>query len=475
MQKKSREELPPAFSTETLTVDVAKLIYQLPKRSSKNYAGYDYVEFKATKFNNVPRYFGIPHPKAHIDLAFEIANSWKLVSKFINSNQSFIKPEYHGDGRVIVMDYEASYQRTIRHLDASFSCHFYVKTDISSCFPSVYTHAIPWALVGFERAKKKKGNKWKHKWFNRLDEAARWQKRNETQGVLVGPASSNVLAEIVISQVDRELAKDFHFERYIDDYSCYARSYEEAEEFIRKLSQELKKYNLLLSPTKTSIKQLPIALNDEWTNQLSAVLPKTEEPSLGELVSYLDKAMQIQREHLEGSVIKYAAKTIINKAIGLRRMGVAKYLLGLSLHYPVLIPVYSDLLKAIKDDYGVDYVEELLTLLDDRILNRCSDGVCWLLYYLDRVSHTLSAEYAKKIINTEDCMSLALLSRDKTHRPEVVKFAKKLNKGDLYLLDRFWVLLYQLYKTGEITNPYNTDNTFDVLKDNNVSFICGWA
>lgn len=475
MQKKSREELPPVISTDTLTVEVANIIYKLPKRSSKNYAGYDYVEFKATKFNNVPRYFGIPHPKAHIDLAFEIANSWKLICKLTNTENSFIKPECHGDGRVIVMDYEATYQRTIRHLDASFNCHFYVKTDISSCFPSLYTHAIPWALVGFERAKKKKGVKWKRKWFNRLDEAARWQKRNETQGVLIGPANSNVLAEIVISQVDKQIAKDFHFERYIDDYACYAKSYDEAEEFVRKLSQELKKYNLLLSPSKTYIKQLPIALNDDWANQLNAVLPKDEEPTLGQLVSYLDKAMQIQKEHLEGSVIKYAAKTIVNKAVGLRRMGVVKYLLGLSLHYPVLIPVYSDLLKSIYDEYGVDYVRELLDLLDDRILNRCSDGVCWLLYYLNRVSHTLSAQYAEKIIKSEDCMSLSLLAADKTHRPEVVKFAKKLNKGDLYLLDRFWILLYQLFKTDEIANPYNSDDTFKVLKDNKVSFIAGWT
>lgn len=474
-QKRTREEMPPVFSTNTLTMRIAKQIHKEKRRSSKNYAGYDFVEYKATKFNNVPRYFGIPHPKAQVDLAYEIASSWRLLRDFVDSDKSYIKPRNHADGRVFVMDYEQSYLKSIRHLDSSFNNHFFVKTDISSCFPSLYTHALPWALVGLDRAKKKKGPKWKRKWFNRLDEAARWQRRNETQGVVVGPATSNILAEVVLAKVDEVLAKNFHFERYIDDYACYTRTYEEAEEFVRRLSQELKAYNFHLSPSKTHITQLPVALNDDWTNQLIVALPKADEPSLSALIGYLDKAMEIQREHMEGSVIKYAAKAIIGKATGKRRKGVAKYLLGLSVHYPVLIPVFSSLLEAIANDYGEKYHSELLALLKDRILNKCSDGVCWILYYLQRAGFAVTRDVAAEIIATEDCLSMALLALDKTHRPDVVKFTRSLKKSDLYTVDRYWLLLYQLYKTGDITAPYSGDNTFDILKAGDVNFVEGWA
>jgi hypothetical protein len=473
-QKRTKEEMPPVFSTNSLILSVAKQIHDAKRRTSKNYAGYDFVEYKATKFNNVPRYFGIPHPKAQIDLAYVIASSWRLLKDATNSDQSYIKPRHHTDGRVFVMDYEQSYLKSIRHLDSSFNNHFFVKTDISSCFPSLYTHALPWALVGLDRAKKKKGPKWKRKWFNRLDEAARWQRRNETQGVLVGTATSNILAEVVLAKVDEALAKEFHFERYIDDYSCYTKTYEDAEEFVRKLSQELKAYNFHLSPSKTHITQLPVSLNDDWTNQLIVALPKDEEPSLSALVGYLDKAMEIQRAHMEGSVIKYAAKAIIGKATGKRRKGVAKYLLGLSVHYPVLIPVYSELLVAIDSDYGEKYHDELLALLEDRILNQCSDGVCWILYYLQRAGFAVTADTANAIVATEDCCSMALLALDSTHRPKVIKFTKILKKSDLYTLDRYWLLLYQLYKTGDIPAPYSGDNTFDILKAGDVNFVEGW-
>jgi len=45
-QKRAREEMPPILSTESFTVDVAKLIHAEKRRSSKNYSGYDQVEYK---------------------------------------------------------------------------------------------------------------------------------------------------------------------------------------------------------------------------------------------------------------------------------------------------------------------------------------------------------------------------------------------------------------------------------------------
>ena len=41
---------------------------------------------------------------------------------------------------------------------------FVVKADISTFFPSIYTHSIPWALVGKAVAKQ---NRSKSKWFNK--------------------------------------------------------------------------------------------------------------------------------------------------------------------------------------------------------------------------------------------------------------------------------------------------------------------
>lgn len=470
-QKRAREEMPPILSTETFTVDVAKLIHVEKRRSSKNYSGYDQVEYKATKFNNVPRYFAIPHPKPYVDLCFNISSFWRLINPNLQSENSVIKPLKHNDGRLIIMDYEQSHTRAIRRLEMYFGKKFIVKTDVSSCFPSIYSHALPWALVGVERSKAMKSMKWKNKWFNRLDESVRWCKRNETQGVPVGPASSNLISEIILSAVDKEVSEKFVFERFIDDYTSYTDTYEDAEEFIRVISVELKKYNLHLNPNKTSIKTLPQTLNEDWLVELNAILPKSAEPKLVDLIGYLDRAVEIQARHIEGSVIKYAAKCIIRKSTGKRRMGVLKYLLLLSLHYPVLIPVIHGLMSDVKTAYRKTYVVELNTILNDRVINQCSDGICWTLFYLLSINENISDEIANKIIDMEDCVSMLILSLFISHKPKVIKFCKKLKKNDLYTLDKYWLLLYQLYHSGDLVNYYGSDKCFEIMNNNNVNFI----
>jgi len=68
-------------------------------------------------------------------------------------------------------------------------------------------------------------------------------------------------------------------------------------------------------------------------------------------------------------------------------------------------------------------------------------------------------------------MALALLAEYPTHRGRVINFAKKLDKTDLYELDTYWLLLYQLYLKRRIRNPYSNDDTFKVLRKHGVSFV----
>lgn len=43
--------------------------------------------------------------------------------------------------------------------------------------------------------------------------------------------------------------------------------------------------------------------------------------------------------------------------------------------------------------------------------------------------------------------------------------------GGLYELDRYWILLYQLFFHGEIANPYADEPTFEILKKHDVQFL----
>jgi hypothetical protein len=469
MQKKHREELPPIFSSVGLTEEVAEKIKDLKYRGGNgNPSGYDQIDYQATRFNNVPRTLSIPHPKAYIDLCYALVDNWEHFDYIQNNENSLIKPHNHSDGRVIIMDYEQSWAKMKRALKMGFGQKFIVHTDISGCFPSIYSHAIPWALVDFKTAKSKSSPKWKDEWFNQIDRAQRYLKRNETQGTAIGPATSNIISECILSRVDAEMIKEFQYVRFIDDYTCYCERYEDAENFIRRLSQELAKYKLNLNYKKTKIRPLPVQVNTDWVNDLNTHLPSSEKYTFSQVIDYLDYALELQKKHNEGSVLKYAIKTIRKRADNNAKEYLLEYTLTLAMHYPVLIPVLQ---KSVEENGDFTYGEQLQALLKKGIEERQSDSMCWIMYYLLVIDCAISRETAQDIIATEDCMSITVLYLFKEHQDLILEYAKTIVKEDLWCKDQYWILLYALFFDDKIGNPFANDDTFKILKEADVKFM----
>ena len=142
-QKKEEGEMPPIINSVTFTPDVADKLRNLNSRKG----GYDQVEYRSTRFNNVSRPLSIPHPVPYSELCYAIHDNWQEFEYITHSDNSLITPEIHSDGRILVMDYENTHDKIERHVELTFSKKFYVDTDISNFFPSIYSHSIPWALV----------------------------------------------------------------------------------------------------------------------------------------------------------------------------------------------------------------------------------------------------------------------------------------------------------------------------------------
>lgn len=468
LQKRSKEEMPPLFSSIHLTEDIARAIRNLAYRSDRVYSGYDQVDYKATRFNNVPRVLSIPHPKAYVNLSFQLADNWSSIEYIANNENSLIKPKEHRDGRLVIMDYEASAIKMLRSLKMSFGYKFVVHTDISNCFPSIYSHAIPWALVTMPVAKGRRGHT---EWFNKIDKAQMGLKRGETQGTAIGPATSNIVAEAILCRVDEKLRPDYSYVRFIDDYTCYCKTYEDAEEFVRKLATELSLYKLNLNYKKTHIESLPVQVNSDWVNDLNTHLPSSETYSYIQVVDYLDYALELQKKAPDGSVLKYAIKAIGKHADIRAQDYLLEYTLNLAMHYPVLISV---LRKSVEENGDFTHAEQLQTLLKQSIVNKQSDSMCWVMYYLLKIECTIDRADAIAIIETKDCVAIAMLYLFTDFEMEIVAFANSLDSTDLYLLDQYWLLLYQLFLDGKIANPYSEDRdkqVFEILKSNAVKFI----
>jgi len=479
VQSRDKDEMPPVFSSLLFTPEIARKLVRGNKRSSKDYPGYDAIDYRRTKFSGVYRNLSIPHPFAYADLSLCIHDNWHQLEYIATNKNSMIRPRRNRDGRLIIMYYKETANKPINektewHLRSAFGKRFMVNTDISSFFPTIYSHAIPWAIKGLKYAK---GHRATTEWFNKFDAKLTSLKRNETQGVAVGPGTSNIACEVILARVDENLRDEgFVFIRAIDDYTAYCKTEDDTQRFIRRLAEELAKFKLTLHLNKTKIMPLPQTVNEDWITELGIKLPKGDSLREKDALNYLDMAVRIAKMSPDGSVLKYAIKSLNGcKLVPKAKSSLLAYVLTLSFHQTALLPLLAGLFKRsmLLSSGEFKYANPLRSLLSENIINRRSDGMAWTLYYMDKYKVSIDNKTADDIIETEDCIALLLLYRlgDAACKSKILDFAKGLDRNDLYKLDQYWLLLYQLYHSGKIGNPYKGEDVFEILKDNNVSFL----
>ncbi len=477
-QKDSATELPPCFSTSRYTPEIAdELANTNPSQERKKY-WFDLVEYKATRFNNVPRVLSLIHPLAYARVYSNLKKNRVEILGSMKDDNSVITAEQHNDGRMFIMNYEDHETKTKNTLEISFGASFRAHADVANCFGSIYTHSLEWAVQGYEKAKERLQERGEKHWSSTLDITLRNAKRNETSGLPVGPSSSSIAVEIVLAAVDRELAGKFRFVRYIDDYTAYCETHIQAQEFIRALSIALSRYRLTLNLSKTKITELPEPLVDSWVTKLANATPWRTDSNgaltlfTHEAINFLDYAVHLNKDVPDGSVLKLAAGLICHRAQGDTAATVFQYILSLSWHYPILLPLLEKI-DATSDYYDKETViAKLNEILKTNAIHRRSDGMCWALYYLNQLSSDPNDENVGLVIQTSDATAIALLSIFETATDAVVAHARQIIENcTLYELDQNWILLYQLFLQEKIENPYADDPTFEILKKHDVQFI----
>jgi hypothetical protein len=479
-QRATFGELPPSLDTRQFTPEVAEALTALKEDKVRRRSGYDLVEYKATRFNNVPRILALAHPLAHANLVKCLHDNWHEIRTVTENANSMIKPTFHHeDKRLIVMNYEDPIKKVVRSHDIAFSKRFKVHTDIANCFNSIYSHSIPWAILGITEAKKQQDNK--KAWFNKLDQHQRKTKRNETQGIPIGSATSSIIVELVLSTVDRGLIdKGYDFYRYIDDYTCYCESENMAQQFIHDLRENLALYKLNLNLQKTKIESLPAPIEDKWVLVLRGCLPgrlanapDTEQRlTSSEALTFINRAIEINKATPDGSVLKYAISIVIPYLDENATADLLSPLLNLSWHFPVLLPLLENVLK--KSGMNSQFCESQLNsiIVANADKNR-SDGMAWPLHLMLNDGLICSDEAAKKVILSKDCVAITLLLQMEIYNQSIIEFANSIvDLNDDYEKDRYWLLIYQLFYEGLIDDPYN-DGVFECLKSFDVNFIPG--
>ncbi|PWQ96736.1 antiviral reverse transcriptase Drt4 [Leucothrix pacifica] len=478
-QRSGVSEIPPCITSRHFTPEICEAIAGLAETKPRRSKGYDVVEYKATRYNNVPRILSLIHPKAYALLAKHLHDNWDEFGFVSEGDHSIVKPRPHEDGRIIVMNYEDPFAKNSRINQISFGKKVLVQTDIANCFNSIYSHAVEWALIGFEEAKKRN----KGTFSSDLDLYLRKTKRNETQGIAIGPASSSIVAELILSKIDDALIeKNFCFNRYVDDYTCYCETTEEADDFLLELGQQLAAYKLTLNIEKTKIIELPASTQDSWIIDLLGALPSrlsmgsTDEPKLtaAEVLTFINRAIDLVKTTPDGSVLKYALSIIIGQYDDRANIQVFELIMNLSWHYPILIP-YLASFNPDDIEQVSDFEEKLSSIIIKNAKLKRSDGMAWPLHIFREHKITPSQDVVQAVIESKDCVSMVILNTLLEDQAIIVDFAKELLSQSLYEKDSYWLLLYQLYREKKIDNPYKEDQSekkvFEILRDNQVNFI----
>ncbi|MET3575528.1 RNA-directed DNA polymerase [Bhargavaea ullalensis] len=155
----------------------------------------------------------------------------------------------------------------------------FMKIDIQSFFPSIYTHSLAWAIFGDKPLAKKLKNV-KEAFGNAIDNLNQKINFNETNGIIVGPEFSRITSEILLTRLDinilntltnkgLKLKKHYTIYRFIDDYFIFSHNKEVLLLIKGVIEDELQVYNLRLKQDKLQIQEKPFRIHKPVINILN--------------------------------------------------------------------------------------------------------------------------------------------------------------------------------------------------------------
>jgi hypothetical protein len=488
------EKISPFLSSEAF-LDFSKTAKE--SIFEKNDKGY--IQYENIRNINIPRLLAIPEPIAYRNLCKCLSENWgKLIEHFekYTATHEYKISRIHirkiKDTKVIfeMGDYGEIYELEVleekKHLFEMSHKNFYeddypephlligksyqVSADISNCFPSIYTHSIPWALVGKAHSKLHKTGA---DWFNDIDRCIRNLKSQETHGILIGPHASNLLSEIILVVIDDELyEKGYRFIRNIDDYTCFVESNEKAEQFLIDLANSLKNFNLSLNHKKTEITKLPLASSKNWKIKLNSDFSINDKATkkLISIRNYLDTAVDLmQKNNHDSAILNYAIKVISNKKLFPNALDYyLSYIHHLILIYPYLIILLDDyVFKAL--DVPKDKIEkissDIFKMGKDKNVN---EAMSYALYFAVKYNFNLGTSVYETVKDSKDCVVLVLayLHDKKYLKKTLLKpykdLAEQLNLNDF---DEYWLFIYEVLAKDKLTKYWKK------MKESKVSFI----
>jgi hypothetical protein len=310
-------ELPPPFVSRSLANAATKLESVLAfeiNQTHDNVLVAPFVSYATThnlaRTGSLRRKLSVPNPVNYYQLCSAIVQNWAFLFSKSQSDWSLSQPTYKSLGRAIGARYGFHYTEPSRIFTRATKTHV-LFADIVQFYPSVYTHSIAWALHTKSVAK---ANHSLNLVGNLLDTLVRNGQDRQTVGIPIGPDTSLLIAEIILSRIDEHLKNaiaDIRGFRYVDDMEFAFDSIDDAYRALAHLQGGLNDYQLSLNNSKTFIATLPQSLEARWVATLrDHRIRPTRQGQRIDLITLFDKAFSLRKTDPDQSILRYAIKRL---------------------------------------------------------------------------------------------------------------------------------------------------------------------
>lgn len=420
-------ELPPCFTTRALVpvdnVASGKSLWSAPAVHNLYTAG------------GKRRVLRTPNPSAYAEISRTIADHWNEIYEHTQASPfGLTKPSIDPTEKRSISRSHTFGERETETWRRARSGAFTVIADIANFYASIYTHSISWALMGKSAAKAHLGKHHGSKHFSEtLDTQLRVGQDGQSVGIPIGPDSSLVAAEIVLSAIDQAVV-DAHPSlrtngvRYMDDFLFFTTSRGEAEDVLLTLERELASYGLALNTTKTKIVDGPVVGSAEWARQLRTLQLRDARRGafINDVRDLVATAIDILSRDSTCGAISYALQRIARHPESQNNSTeVLEAMLPALLVDPSCALRFSRFIAQIQDNRIslsselVAQIEETLVLLVERFAPlEHGNVVAWCLWIAARLKIELRECALDAVTNMDDCFAKALMARTHAGKAE---------------------------------------------------------
>ncbi len=479
------KEIPPPFTTRYYSKVLADPNLALPQAFTSRKKAGKLCFHDVARGGILRRRLALPNPIIYYNLCEKITGNWSTIESTIRRSRiSKSHPKLGpSNGRAVIAEHTIGELETYKLLINGKS-RYILRTDISKCYPSIYSHSIPWAAHGKAFAKI-------HRRYNHLGNAidfwVRQGQDGQTMGIPIGPDTSFIIAEMILSAVDIEIEKKLgglRWFRYSDDYYVGCTSYSVAEEALATIQEALSEYELRLNFLKTKIVELPSPIDSRWVSELRKYkFRRKAKKQHSDLIAFFDLSIEHAKDFKDESVLKYAIQRLNGVKIDRANWKITQnFLQQCVMNRNGLLPVVlSHLVRKSEKGYNVDLpaLEYVLNFQIDRKspLGYASD-VAWAVWGLIYFSLNMSKDAADSVVNLKDSI-VALLALDAENRGFVssgldhTKWLELMQTEELY--GNNWLLAYEAKKQGwlpsfNVNDHIYADYPFRFLQENDVHF-----